>query len=207
MRAVVLLGGDANRWLHLNRCMGLSWAIQTEADPENDNSNNPGLPADRLDVLRNAWMSLSTERLEWAFATHRFRAPTPDALNATGGNGSAGGSGGETGGTQPPPPTETGRYAQMQNILETASGANTSPFHGGLMRFWLKPRDEFISLTVYGHKLIADPGPDRGARSPLVQVLKDELQDVLQMPLNRPPLEPAQIQFIQDWVDADCPVE
>ena len=82
IRAASLLGDSADRWLHINRCMALSWAIQTEADPVNDKPDNPELPSARLDVLRQTWMTLTFEQLDWAFAKHRFRAPAPEAIDA-----------------------------------------------------------------------------------------------------------------------------
>ena len=51
--------------------------------------------------------------------------------------------------------------------------------------------------TVFGHQLIADPGPDRGARSALAKVLKGTLPAVPRMPLNQPPLSSDQIQYIE----------
>lgn len=193
MRAASLLGADANRWLHLNRALGLAWAIQTEADPEIDNPDNPGLPDERLDLLRTAWMSLTIEQLDWAFATHRFRAPTLDALHAAG--------------VMPPDVEERPfRYARVQQILDGATGGNAQPNHAGHGRFWLLPLDEFLALPpIYGKQLVADPGADRGARSALVKILKGELPNFPQMPLDRPPLADDDIQYIQDWIDADFP--
>lgn|GEM_PF-1528433 len=186
MRAAALLGNQAERWLHLNRCLGLAWAIQTEADPENDNPNNPGLPEARLSKLREVWMSLNTKQLEWAFVTHRYRAPSLDALKAASMN-------------------EGGRYAKVQRILDETVG-DLNPFHAGHGRFWLLPLNEFLSLPpIYGHSLIADPGPNRGERSALVKVLKGQLPGIPQMPLNRPPLNDDAIRFIQDWIDDGCP--
>ena len=82
-----------------------------------------------------------------------------------------------------------------------------SPFiHAGQGRFWLLPLNEFLALPpIYGQQLIADPGPDRGARSALVGILKNELPDFPQMPLNRPPVAENNIQYIRDWIDAGFP--
>lgn len=194
IRAVSLLGDSAVRWLHIDRCMALAWAIQTEANPANDNPANPRLTDSRLEVLRNAWMALSFEQLDWAFAKHRFRAPGPEALDAIGARvkdsalalGAA--------------PSVT--YAGVQQILESASGMGF-PSHGGHERFWLLPENEFLSLPpIYGHSLIAEPGPNRGARSALVKVLRGTLAGIPQMPLNQPPLSSDDIQYVENWIDS-----
>jgi hypothetical protein len=62
------------------------------------------------------------------------------------------------------------------------------------------------TLPIYGHPLIADLGPIRGERSDLVKVLKEPLPDgIPRMPRFRQGMNPADIKFIQDWIDADCP--
>ncbi len=189
MRAVQLLGGNAGRWLHLNRSMALAWAIQTEADPPVDVATNPGLPVARLAELRAAWMAFTPAKLDWAFANHRFRAPSIDVLRGSGTWSNA----------------APGRYAQVQQLLNDAAGT-LNPMHDGHARFWLLPYAQFMALPpIYGEQLIADPGANRGDRSALVKVLRGTLPGFPQMPLNRPPLPTAQIDFIRDWIDADCP--
>ncbi|QDV81755.1 hypothetical protein [Planctomycetes bacterium TBK1r] len=195
IRAASLLGDSADRWLHIDRCMAMSWAIQTEADPENDSPNNPGLSEDRLEVLRQTWMTLSFEQLDWAFAKHRFRAPAPvafDAIRSRIAHAALGLAGADS----------TPTYAGVQQILESASGVSF-PNHGGHARFWLLPENEFLALPpIYGHSLIASPGEDRGARSALVKVLKGTLPGIPQMPLNQPPLSSDEIQYVEDWIDS-----
>lgn len=193
-RAAVLMGADSPRWLHVNRCIALAWAIQSEANPALDRPDNPGLPADRLQELRSVWMGLPVEKLDWAFVNHRNRAPAANLLPAW----------------QP----ELGRYARVQQILIEASPIG-SPQHPGpdgipLQRFWERSYADFMAITtVYAIQVIADPGPDRGARSGLIQMLKGiepTTFDGFRMPpLPRPPVSPENIQFIQDWIDADCP--
>jgi hypothetical protein len=189
-RAAQLLGADA-RWLHVNRCIALAWAIQTEANPTLDSPKNPDLPAARLQELRDAWMSLPAHKLDWAFVNHPTRAPLPGLLPAW----------------SPP----LGRYAKVQQLLGNAA-TDGRPFHTDSTgvdrgRFWELPYAVFMALSpIYDHPLIAPPGPNRGGRSDLVRVLKGPLPDgIPQMPRFRPPLNPADIQFIQDWIDADCP--
>lgn len=195
IRAASLLGDSADRWLHIDRCMGLSWAIQTEAIPVNDSPSNPGLPASRLDLLRDRWMGLTFEHLDWAFAKHRFRAPAPEAFDAI----CAPSQRAALAGVGAAPPVT---YAGVQQILESASGMSF-PHHDGQDRFWLLPEDEFLAVPpIYGHALIADPGPDRGARSALVKVLKGTLSGIPQMPLNQPPLSSDDIQYIENWIDS-----
>ena len=194
IRAAALLGSDTDRWLHIDRSMALAWAIQTEANPEIDNPNNPPLAEHRLAKLRNVWMSLNFDQLDWAFAKHRFRAPGLEALAAvlTRSDNLALVANVE----------QEFNYETVQQILEDASGSG-QPYHGGAGRFWLLPEAEFLALPpVYGHQLIADPGPDRGARSALVKVLKGTLTGVPRMPLNEPPLSSDQIQYVESWIDS-----
>lgn len=189
-RAAVLLGADP-RWLHINRSLALAWAIQSEADPAIDNANNPGLPSARLQALRSAWMTAPPDKLDWAFANHT-RAPQENLLPAW----------------SPP----LGRYARVQQILDAAA-TDGHPSHiddsgDERGRFWQLPYAQFMALPpIYGHSLIASPGPNRGARSALVRVLQGPLTNppIPRMPLNRPSVALADIQFIQNWIDADCP--
>jgi hypothetical protein len=67
IRAVVLVGGDAERWLRIDRNLGLAWAIQNEARPADDEPNNPPLPEDRLEQLRAAWLPLDADQLDEMF--------------------------------------------------------------------------------------------------------------------------------------------
>jgi hypothetical protein len=192
-RAAILLGADANLWLHIDRCIALAWAIQTEANPTVDRPDNPGLPADRLQALRNAWMSLPVEKLDWAFVNHRTRAPMTSLL--------------------PEWQVELGRYARVQQILSDAAVVG-SPQHLGadglpMQRFWERAYADFMAITtVWGIQLIADPGPQRGERSGLVQMLKGiepTFPGMVMPPPPNQPLSAVDIQFIQDWIDANCP--
>ena len=67
IRAFVLLGEDEQRWLRMDRNLGLAWAIQTEARPEDDNPANPPLAPERLAALRHAWLALDFDGLDNAF--------------------------------------------------------------------------------------------------------------------------------------------
>jgi len=76
IRAVVLLGADEERWLGLDRKVGLAWAIQNEARPADDRPDNPPLPEARLEALRAAWLELDADALDAAFDND----PLPPAL-------------------------------------------------------------------------------------------------------------------------------
>jgi hypothetical protein len=67
IRAAVMVGADADRWLQIDRNVGLAWAIQSEARPIQDAPDNPGLPAARLEELRSTWQALSFDELDTAF--------------------------------------------------------------------------------------------------------------------------------------------
>lgn len=81
IRAVELVGGDAERWLMVNRNVGLAWAIQSEARPQEDRPDNPGLPSDRLAALREEWTAMSFDELDAAFDHDPF-PPGVDDSNA-----------------------------------------------------------------------------------------------------------------------------
>jgi hypothetical protein len=76
IRAVVLLGADEERWLGINRNLGMAWAIQNEARPADDAPANPPLPQPRLAALREAWLKLDVDQLDKAFDND----PRPPAL-------------------------------------------------------------------------------------------------------------------------------
>lgn len=76
IRAVMLLGADEDRWLAMDRNLGLAWAIQNEARPADDDPNNQPLPPERLDALRGAWLKLDVDELDTAFDS----TPLPPAL-------------------------------------------------------------------------------------------------------------------------------
>lgn len=101
-------------------------------------------------------------------------------------------------------------YEHVQQILANAA-AGAFPNHDGHGRFWQLELADFKILTIYGVQLIADPGPNRGRDSGLVRALRGEgpFDGTLfgRMPLGRPPVAPADIQFIEDWIDADLPNE
>jgi len=187
MRAIQLFSHDANRWLFLNRCLGLAWAIQTIMDPKDD-VVNPEMNMLELSDLRNAWMSMTETHLDWAFASHRFQAPSIAEIQAKFASKTA----------------LTG-YARVQQILESAVPSG-NPSHGGKKKFWQKTYLEFISLSVYGQNLIASPGVNRGANSALVKILRGELPPFPRMPM--PPLPPVpdpEIAWIESWIDAGMP--
>lgn len=99
-------------------------------------------------------------------------------------------------------------YARVQELLNNAArGAH--PYHDGKGRFWEKPLSEFKQLVIYGEQLIADAGPDRGARSNLIKALRGEApfddSKFNRMPSGLPPMPPEDIQFIQNWIDMDMP--
>lgn len=101
-------------------------------------------------------------------------------------------------------------YEHVQEILANAA-MGAFPNHDGNGRFWELELDDFKALTIYGVQLIADSGPNRGRDSGLVRALRGEtpFDGTLfqRMPLGRPPVAPADIQFIEDWIDAGLPNE
>lgn len=201
IRAAMLSGADPAFYLQLLRNVALAWGVQTETDPPLDREDNPGLPADRLQVLSGFWLGKDLAALDRAFVTFRTRAPQPD---------------------EPGPVlmadralermSTTTRYQRVQAILNQAA-TDGMPSHEGQARFWDLPLAGFLALTtIYGVEVIAPKGADRGARSGLIKALKGEKPfgpggDFPQMPLDRPPVTPENIAYIQKWIDDGCPDE
>ena len=98
-------------------------------------------------------------------------------------------------------------YKDVQDILGKAAG-KAHPFHDNKSRFWELGLDQFVGLVIYQLPIIAPPGPGRGANSNLIKALKGEApfdgSTFGRMPLSRPPVPAADIQKIQDWIDAGC---
>ena len=77
IRAAVLVGGDPQRWLEIDRQVGLAWGIQSVAKPVEDATDNPPLQATTLQRLRDAWLALDADELDAAFDSEPF---PPDSL-------------------------------------------------------------------------------------------------------------------------------
>jgi hypothetical protein len=74
IRAAVMVGADAERWLQIDRNVGLAWAIQSEARPIQDAPGNRGLPPARLEELRSTWQAFSFDELDRAFDSFPYPA-------------------------------------------------------------------------------------------------------------------------------------
>lgn len=74
IRAQVVLGIDEQRWNDIDRCLGLGWAIQSEAQPIQGTAANPPLPAARVTTLRERWMARTLEEIDDAFDNVPFPA-------------------------------------------------------------------------------------------------------------------------------------
>lgn len=77
IRAAVLVGADADRWLAIDRCVGLAWAIQSVARPVEDAQDNPPLDEATLQPLRDAWLALDADQLDTAFDSEPFPPANP----------------------------------------------------------------------------------------------------------------------------------
>lgn len=76
IRAMTLLGIDADRWAAIDRLLGLAWAIHAEAQPLQD-TVNPQLPEARLVALRAHWLTRSDDEMDAAFSVFPFPPPVP----------------------------------------------------------------------------------------------------------------------------------
>jgi hypothetical protein len=99
-------------------------------------------------------------------------------------------------------------YHVVQEILEHGAAVG-APDHDGHERFWLLPLEQFLAIgSIYGIEVIAPVGPDRGARSGLIQALRGEgpfAEDFDRMPRGLPPIPDDKIDYIQQWIDEGCP--
>jgi hypothetical protein len=195
IRAAMFFGADAAFYEALCHNIALAWAIQTEANPTIDGQSNPGLPADRLQVLSDFWGNLDLATIDRAFVTFKPAAPKPGDLQPVL--------------TSLAEAAVGTSFQDVQDILNKAAG-DGAPLHQDNGRFWNLALSDFRKLTVYGVQVIADKGPDRGANSGLIQALKGEPPfgpdgSFPRMPLNRPPVSPDNIALIQKWIDDGGP--
>jgi len=181
IRAAVAAGANANAWLVINRYVVLAWAIYSELSPREDAPSNPPLTAERLESLRKGWLSADEQTLNQVFLNYQGKFPD-DYGNRRAGK------------------IDEVRYSLIQRVLANAS-AGSNPQHTGGRRFWELPVAQFLQIQVYGQRLLAPKGQGRGAASPLVLALRGTLPGFPRMPLHRPPLEPAQILYIEEWID------
>lgn len=72
IRAAVLVGADEDRWLNMDRNVGLAWAIQSAARPADDAQDNPPLADAHLQTLRDVWLTLDADGLDDAFDNDQF---------------------------------------------------------------------------------------------------------------------------------------
>ena len=182
IRAAVAAGADSERWLYINRIVGLSWAIYSELSPIVDSPSNSKLASSRVRTLREHWTNSSEDVLNAAFLAYEGSFPTAIPNRRA-------------------PPMAEIKYRRVQRILGKAAMART-PRHDGNGRFWELPMAQFLSTTVYGNPVVAPAGANRGNRSALVQVLRGELPGFGRMPpFPMPGVSQEDIEFIRSWID------
>jgi hypothetical protein len=113
--------------------------------------------------------------------------------------------------TLPPP----GQFRRVVAILDAAvRGFRVGAHHN----FWRNcTRDQFVQLSVFGLPLLTvmPDGSFDAAGSNLIKALrgeppfdgpdKAEAPQMPRMPAHRPPLAPADLAFVQQWIAAGCP--
>jgi Ferritin-like len=110
-----------------------------------------------------------------------------------------------------PPPTAGDRFAHVREILDAAVGGRTTfgahgPFWRGLTR------DQFVQHVVFGRPLLV---VGNGRESNLVKALRGQLPfgrdtgtagaTFRRMPAGLDPVAPADIDFIEQWINDGCP--
>ncbi len=100
------------------------------------------------------------------------------------------------------------KFERVRQILNAAA-EGFSPSHAGKGKFWNLPLDQLKALKILGVKVVETEGPDRGARSGIIKALKGEPpfdeSGFGRMPLGGDAVAPADIAFIQQWIDDGCP--
>ena len=104
------------------------------------------------------------------------------------------------------------RFERTVQILDEGVGGPAAPvgFHRA---FWRGvTRDAFVARSIFGLPLIT---VGNGSGSSLVKALKGQMPfgadtgnpdaDFNRMPSGRPPVSPANIAFIEKWIDDGCP--
>lgn len=105
------------------------------------------------------------------------------------------------------------RIESIRRILDAATNQifPGNPSHDGLGRFWNLSRDDFVKAVVYAQQVIVLGKPDDSA---LIKALKGlppfdgtTLNGITltRMPLGRPAVSDADIQFIANWIKDYCP--
>jgi hypothetical protein len=77
IRTAVLLNHEPERWLNVDRHIGLACAIDSKQRPrqstnDGNNPNNSGISFEMLDTLRSFWLPLSFEELDAEFDKQFF---------------------------------------------------------------------------------------------------------------------------------------
>lgn len=114
------------------------------------------------------------------------------------------------------------RYERVQNILDEAAGKSRADY-GGVGAFWRLPHAAFLTVKVYGVRMIAPALPDAGgscccssapstersAASGLVRGLRGEDpfdgNRFPRLPWGGETVAEDDIRFIADWIDDGCP--
>lgn len=115
----------------------------------------------------------------------------------------------------PAPGPKTG-YARVKEILAASARAGTKPAGSTTARFWDASLEDFKKANIYGVRLIAPAqaasccaGESRSAGSGLIKALRGEApfdgSRFPPLPWGGAAVAEADIQFIADWIDDDCP--
>ncbi|NJL27353.1 MAG: tyrosinase family protein [Thermoanaerobaculia bacterium] len=111
--------------------------------------------------------------------------------------------------SQTEPASPTSRYLKVRQILDLAAGASTAEYQG-FGRFWNLSLAEFLTVEIYGQRMIAPAGtPDRGASSGLIRALTGQPpwdgSQFPRLPWEGSAVSASDIAFIQAWIDDGCP--
>jgi Ferritin-like len=113
-------------------------------------------------------------------------------------------------GTPVTPPPVGNRFARVKEILDAAVGPRSFGAHGP---FWRgQSRDQFVQFVFANHPLVV---VGNGRDSNLIKALRGQKpfgRDIgtpgaffRRMPAGRPPVAPADVDFIEQWINDGCP--
>jgi hypothetical protein len=174
---------NQQRWLGINREIGLAWAIQSEMKPIPDSRANPPIAASRLQSLRAVWTSQNADGLDVAFDA--FPYPTTARPSS--------------------------QVEQIKAILESLVGGQRIGAHRNFWRSFVTG-DDFANFHVFGDPQLPLLVKGNAAASNLIKALAGNAPfDGSVFPRMHLPgvarryATADEIGFVTNWINANCP--
>jgi hypothetical protein len=174
---------NRQRWMEIDREIGLAWAIQSELKPIPDSRTNPPIAANRLSSLRAVWGAQNADGLDTAFDAF----PYPTTARAS------------------------SQVEQIKSLLESLVGGQQIGAHGNFWRTFATG-DDFANFRVFGDPQLPLLVKGNAAVSNLVKALSGtapfdgSLFPRMPLPgVARRNATPDEITFVTNWINSNCP--